>query len=265
MRTFQIRSRGQIALFAGIWLLAFVPFFLFGALYPTGYGHAIAAAAAQANYAPLVAWASQHPGLTIAFPIIEMLPLVALVRLPEMLHSVIYADQRGRIGQWCGVAGLVVLALVTLVSMIQLVAAAHQFAGASADGQSAIGANFRVVAITESLVADILGSILMTIWLVSVSVPLVRLGGYERVIGGVGVLSAALFAATAGLVAFNPQQPQGAIAGTALALFGVWLILTGVLLIRRAPALGQPISEEEAGPTPDPSPAKLERGEHMAG
>src|SRR6185437_9166622 len=88
MRTFQIRSRGQIALFAGIWLLAFVPFFQFGALRPTGYADAIAHSASQANYAPLVAWAAQHLGLAIAFPIIEIIPLVVAVRLPEMLQSV---------------------------------------------------------------------------------------------------------------------------------------------------------------------------------
>jgi hypothetical protein len=248
MRTFQIRSRGQIALFAGIWLLAFVPFFQFGALRPTGYADAIAHAASQSNYAPLVAWAGQHLGLAIAFPIIEIIPLLLIIRLPEMLQSITYGDQRGRIGQWCGVAGLALLALITLVSTVQLVAAAQQFAGANPAAQATIGANFRVAAITESLIADIVGSILMVIWLVAVNVPLIRVGGFERVTGILGVLSAALFAATAGLVAFDPQQPQGAIAGSALALFGTWLIITGFLLLRRAPALGQPIGEDENAP-----------------
>jgi hypothetical protein len=243
MRTFQIRSRGQLAIFAGIWLLAFVPFFQLGALLPQGYASATQQSAQANNYAPLVAWAAHHLGLAIAFPIIEIIPLVLVVRLPELLRSVIYGDGRGHVGQWCGVAGLVVIAAVTVLDMLQLVGAAHQLAQGD---QSAIGASFRFSAILASLIANIVGGVLLAIWLVSVNVPLVRLGGFERVVGIVGVLGAALFAATAGLIAFNPQQPQGALAGSALALFGLWLILTGVLLTRRAAALG-------AAPSPDPS------------
>ncbi len=240
MRTFQIRSRGQLAIFAGAWLLAFVPFFQVGALLPQGYATAIQQAAHANNYAPLVAWAAQHLGLAIAFPIIEIVPLVLVVRLPELLRNVVYGAERGRVGQWCGMAGLGLIAAVTIVNMLQLIGAAHQFAHGD---QSAIGANFRYFAILESLVADILGSILLVIWLVSINVPLVRIGGFERVVGIAGVLNAALFAATAGLLAFNPQQPPGAIAGSALAFLGLWLILTGVLLTRRATALGEELPD----------------------
>jgi hypothetical protein len=241
MRTFQIRSRGQIALFAGIWLVAFVPFFQFGALVAHGYAKAIAQSAAANNFAPLVLWAHTNLGLAIAYPIIEVVPLVLIIRLPELLQTVTYGERGGRVGQWCGVAGLALIALVTLVNMVQLVSAAQQIAPAN---QMVVGAHFRIAAIVASLIADILGDVLLLIWLISVNVPLVRIGGFERVIGIVGVLSAALFAATAGLVIFNPQQSQGAIAGSSLALFGLWLILTGFLLIQRAPALGTPIGDD---------------------
>ena len=243
IRTYQIRSRGQIALFAGIWLLVFVPFFEVGALQTTGYASAAASSAAHANDAPLLAWASQHLGLVIAFPVIEIIPLLLVIRLPALLQSIL-DEQRGRIGRWCGMAGLVLVVLITLVNLVQLVVAAHQYGSTLMNSLSTIGANYRFTAIFDSLIANILGSLLLLIWLISVNMPLVRLGGYERAVGIVGVLSAALFAATAGLVAFNPQQPQGTVAGSAMAVFGLWLALIGQLLIRRAPALGQPLAEE---------------------
>ena len=243
MRTFQIRSRGQIALFAGIWLLVFVPFFEVGALQTAGYASAAASSATHANDAPLLVWVSQHLGLVIAFSLIEIIPLLLVIRLPEMLQSILDA-QRGRIGRWCGVAGLVLVALITLVNVVQLVVVAQHIGQSSAMAQSTIGANYRFTAIYASLIADIFGSLLLLIWLISVNVPLVRIGGYERGVGIVGVVSAALFAATAGLVAFNPQQPQGTVVGSAMAVFGLWLALIGQLLIRRAPALGMPVTEE---------------------
>lgn len=251
MRTFQIRSRGQIAVFAGGWLFAFVPFFEIGALQTTGYASATAASAGAnpPTYAPLLAWASGHLGLVIAFPLIQIIPLILVLRLPELLQSVIDGE-KGRIGRWCGVAGLALVAVVSLVNLIQIVVAAQQYAHATVSMQSTMGANYRVTAITASLIADLLGGVLLTIWLVSVNAPLVRLGGYERVIGLFGILVAALFAATAGLVAFNPQQPQGTLAGSAMAAFGLWLALTGQLLIRRAPALGQPLDVAPLSATP---------------
>lgn len=257
MRTFQIRSRGQIALFTGIWLVAFVPFFQYGALVSHGYATAVAHSASFGNFWPLVQWAHGNLGLAIAYAIIEVVPLLLIIRLPAMLQSVTYGDTRGRVGQWCGVAGLALIALVTLISMVQLVSAAQQITTAN---QMAVGANFRVAAIVDSLIADILGNLLLLIWLISVNVPLVRIGGFERVIGIVGVLSAALFAATAGLVIFNPQQSQGAIAGSSLALFGLWLILTGFLLIQRAPALGTPISDDTTPPSAAPKPVDATPG-----
>jgi hypothetical protein len=240
MRTFQIRTRGQTALFAGIWLFAFVPFFALGALQTTGYGTATAHSAALNNYAPLVQWANAHLALVLAFPIIQVIPLILVIRLPEMLQSII-DENKGTVGRWCGVAALTLVALMTIINMLQLVAAARGYTPASA---STIGANFRTAAIIDSLIADILGSLLFTVWLIAVNVPLVRLGGFERVIGIVGVLNAAMFAATAGLVLYNPQQPQGPLAGTAFAVFGLWLFLIGQLLTRRAPALGEPIAGE---------------------
>ncbi len=248
MRAYQVRSRGQGATFAGVWLVLVVPFFQLGALVPHGYGDAASASARARNSAPLVAWANHNIVLVIIFSLIEVIPLIFVLRLPLLLRSVIYDDpQRGRVGQWCGVAGLAIISVVTLVNLVLLVGAASRFTAANA---TQTGASYRFTGIAESMIANILGGLLLAVWLVSVNAPLVRIGGLERSAGILGIISAALFAAVAGLILFNPQQSQGAIAGTSMALFGAWLFLTGLLLIRRAPLLGQEIAEESSAPAP---------------
>jgi hypothetical protein len=243
MRMFQIRSQGQAALFAGILLLVIIPFFQLGALLPSGFADASVKSDAAANFAPLVAWATGHLGLVIAFPIVQAVPLLLILRLPGLLRGVIFDDGKGRVAMIAGVAALAGVAVVTILNMAFLVAAAQHYAQAGAAGQSAIGGQIRFVSITESLIANVLGGIAFALWLVGMNVALVRLGGFERAVGIVGIISAAVFAATAGLILYNPQQPQGALAGTSLASLGLWLILTGLLLVRRAPALGAEIDE----------------------
>jgi hypothetical protein len=255
MRAYQVRSRGQGATFAGIWLVLVVPFFQLGALLPRGYSDAAAASARAGNSASLVAWANHNVVLVIIFSLIEVIPLIFVLRMPALLRDVIYADpQRGRVGQWCGIAGLAVISLVTLVNLVLLFAAASQYTAAKA---TALGASFRFTSIAESMTANILGGVLLAIWLVSANAPLFRIGGLERIVGGIGIVSAALFAAVAGLILFNPQQSQGAIAGTSMALFGAWLFITGLLLIRRAPALG-----EEVDATGDTPPIEAKATQH---
>lgn len=244
MSSAQLRARGQATLFAGIWLFAFIPFFQFGALQSTGYGSAAQASAQGRNYAPLLAWAAGHPALVVIFPLLEALPLIIVLSLPLTLQRIVFGNEReGRVGRWCGMAGLLLAALVTLLDMGIFVGTMRQYVGASAATRSVIGANFRATAITESLVVDILGFLLIAIWQVSVSMPLARLEGLERLAGFAGIASAAVLLATGGLVLFNPQQAQGALAGTALALFGVWLAVTGYLLWQRSDALGAPVND----------------------
>lgn len=246
MRVFQIRSQGQAALFAGILLLVIIPFFQLGALLPSGFAQACAASDAAANFAPLVAWAAGHMGFVIAFPIVQLVPLLLVLRLPGLLRGVLFEGNKGRVAMIAGVAGLAGIAAVTILNMAFLATAAQHFTGAGAAGQNAIGGQIRFVSITESLIANVLGGIALAIWLVGMNVSLVRLGGFERAVGIAGIISAALFAATAGLILYNPQQPQGALAGTSLASLGLWLILVGLLLVRRAPALGAEISDAPA-------------------
>lgn len=254
MSSAQIRARGQAAVFAGIWLFAFIPFFQYGALQSTGYGSAAQASAQGQNFAPILLWALGHPALVVIFPLLEALPLIIVLSLPVTLQRVVFGNEReGRVGRWCGLAGLLLTVVVTLLDMGIFLATSRQFAGAQAATRAAIGANFRATAIMESLIVDILGFLLIAIWQVSVSMPLARLEGLERLAGFAGIASAAVLLATGGLVLFNPQQSQGALSGTALALFGVWLAILGYVLWQRASALGAPL--EDAMPEPDAAPA----------
>ena len=250
MRSFQIRARGQSALFAGGVLALFIPFYALAVLLPSGYAQA-QASSHSGNYAPLLQWTNGHVGLAIAYSLIEALPLVSILVLPYTLRRVVQGEG-GRIAQWIGIAGLAIVAFMILLNLALLLSAAQQYAhAASASASAAIGANFRIVAVNESLIADILGDGLLAVWLWMVSWPLARLPGLERAVGFVGLAGAALFGASGLLVAFDPQQTYQTVVGTASGWFGLWLALVGVLLIQRAPLLGDDApSPEEAPPEP---------------
>lgn len=244
-----IRARGQAAQLAGWWLALFVPFFYLGALAVSGYGAAATAAvtARPPTYAPLVAWASGHLALVVIFPLFQVVPLLLIIALPATLRRVVQGEG-GRAAQWLGAAGIALLALFAIVDLITLGQAALAFGGADATARGAIGAQYRITAITVSLVANVLCGLLLALWLLLINFPLARVGGRETIVGFVGVAGAAFFGAAALLVAFNPQQPISGLVGTAQGWLGVWLILVGTLLVRRAPLLGDDRPEPEPAP-----------------
>ncbi len=239
-----IRSRGQAAIFAGIILALVVPLFRLGALVPTGYADAIAQSAAIKDYSPLLSWAGGHLSLVVVTALLQALPFVVIVALPYTLRRVVFGAD-GRVAQAIGLAGITVNALFALIDLITLVAFARQFVPHT----SFIGVRFRDTAITEALISNVLGGILLTVWLVILSLPMARIDGLERWVGFAGVLGAALFGAGALLTLYNPSQPVGSVVGSAQGWFGAWLILVGVLLIRRAPALGDEAAEPAEAPS----------------
>ncbi len=154
--------------------------------------------------------------------------------------------ESGKASQWFGLAGLVTLLIFAVVDLTLLVAAAHNYASSGATSRGIIGANFRITAIGEGLVANILAGAALSIWLVMLGIPLARLDGLERICGFISVAVAAIFGASALLEIYDPQQPQGAFVGTAHGALGLWLILIGVLLVRRSPLLGSEAAEGKA-------------------
>ncbi len=245
MPGYRIRSRGQAALFAGFLLFIFIPIFSFLDLLPSGYAQAQHDSFAH-SYTPLLQWADSHLGLVIVYSILEAIPLLSILALPYTLRRAVHGE-RGRVAQWLGVAGLIVVAAMILINVAFLVGAAQQYTQAgSAAVRATIGNDYRATAITESLISDVVGGLLLSAWLWLINFPLARLPGFERVVGLLGLAVSALFGATALLVIYDPQQTYQALAGTTHGCLGLWLGLVGILLIRRAPLLGA----EPEGPVP---------------
>jgi hypothetical protein len=247
----RIRSRGQAALFAGFLLLVFIPIFSLLDLLPSGYAQAQHDSFAH-SYTPLLQWANGHLGLVAAYTILEAIPLLSILALPYTLRRAVHGE-RGRVAQWLGVAGLILIAAMILINLAFLVSATQQYAQASdAAARATAGTNYRTIAITESLISDVVGGLLISAWLWLINFPLARLPGFERFTGLVGLAISALFGATALLVIYDPQQTYQALAGTTHGGLGLWLGLVGILLIQRAPQLGaeaeaQPAEQENTG------------------
>lgn len=247
MTVFQFRSRGQAAFFAGVWLAIFVPFFGIGALGPTGFITAQQVSFATRNYAPLLMWTHQHIALAGIYSLVEVLPFLIIVALPKTLRIIIHGDRGGTVAQWLGMGGIVLFAGITVLNAALLVGTSWQIASASANIQAIVGADFRITSINLSIVADVVGGLLLALWLWLINFPLIRLAGMERIIGLGGLISAALYAATASLVAYDPQQTHQTLVGITLGIFGIWLGGVGFLLMRRSLLLGSdsPIDEEQ--------------------
>ena len=237
MHALQIRSRGQSALLAGIWLFLFVPFFSLGALGPSGYPNAAHDSFINRNYAPLLAWAQSNQLLVIGFTLVQLLPLLSILAIPLTVRLAVHGEE-GRTARWLGSAGLIITIVVMGINLLVISAMSQGFTGSSHTNQINVGASYRIVAVTESLIISVLGGGLLSAWMWLVNFPLARIPGLERIIGFLGIASAALFGATAILVAYDPQQSHQSLSGATMAVFGIWLAMAGLLLSRRAPALG---------------------------
>lgn len=77
-----------------------------------------------------------------------------------------------------------------------------------------------------------LGGIALTVFLVAVSLRVVRSGPLSRWYGWLGVLAAALQATTAVLFALGPAQGTTPTSSFAFILLALWLLATGFLLVR---------------------------------
>lgn len=254
MRVEFIRARGQAALFAGVWLVLVVPFFRFGALQTTGYDQASLNSFQAKNYAPLLEWGSQHLAVIVVFSLIQALPYFFMLSLPELLRRVVYGEG-GQVNRWLGTVGILIIGGLTLVGLVFYFSAASRYGGLSPADRGSLGADYRVISITESLIANVFGRLLLAFWLVGVNMSLARVPGLERGTGMLGIGSAGLFLAAAALSAFDPQAPLSVVSGTATAIFGIWLAVVGVMLIRRSPMLAEPtVSDASAVGTPESPP-----------
>ncbi len=247
MISMKIRARGQSALFAGVLLAIFMPFISIVGLGPTQFLHFEQLSLQTQNYLPLLTWASHFPLLITLYSGLEALPFLSIIALPYTLRRVVLGE-KGTVSQWMGIVGMLIFAGITLVNATLLLAYSGQITAMSSAAQTVAGAQFRIISINESLFTDSVGGILLAIWLWLINFPLLRLPGLERIAGIAGLLASALFASTAAFALYAPENSHQGLVGLTLAVFGIWLGVTGVLLVNRAFALGEdfhPADEEQ--------------------
>jgi hypothetical protein len=235
----RIRLRGGYAILAGILLLLGVPLVQSLVLVPTGYVTAVNAIVAHQNFGPLLSWAAAHPFESRLFRVVEVIPFLLALGLPGPLSSILWAEARkGRhLAAWLGRIGFALFALALFIGMFTSAASAASYVQAQSENiRQAIAFDYAGHYALETLLSRVLGGICLTVFLILVSLRMVRVRRFPLWFGVVGVLCAALQATTAVFFAFGPTQATTPTAGLAFIALALWLLVAGVFLVRM-PAL----------------------------
>ena len=229
------RLRGGYAILAGILLLLGVPLFQSLVLVPIGYVTAINAIVAHQDFGPLLSWAAAHPGESRLFRVVEVVPFLLAMGLPGPLSSILWAEaSTGRhLAAWLGRIGFALFALALFIGMFTSAASATSYVHAQSESvRQAIALDYAGHYALETLLSRILGGICLTVFLVLVSLRMVRVRRFPLWFGVIGVLCAALQATTAVFFAFGPTHATTPTAGLAFIALALWLLVAGVFLVR---------------------------------
>lgn len=231
----RMRLRGGHAILAGLVLLVAVPLFQSLVLAPTGYLTAVHAVVAHHQFGPLLIWAAAHPAESRLFRVLEVIPFLLALGLPGPLRTLLWREYPygGRVALWAGRIGFALFALALFIGMFTSASAAsHYVTSSSASQRQTIALDYAGRYAIETLLAWVLGGIALTVFLVAVSLRVVRSGPLPRWYGWLGVLTAALQATTALLFALGPAQATTPTSIFAFILLALWLLATGFLLLR---------------------------------
>ena len=231
----RIRLRGGYAILAGILLLLGVPLVQSLVLVPTGYVTAVNAIVSHQDFGPLLSWAAAHPFESRLFRVIEVIPFLLALGLPGPLCSILWAEaHRGRyLAAWLGRLGFALFALALFIGMFTSAASATSYVQAQSESvRQAIALDYAGHYALETLLSRVLGGICLTVFLILVSLRMVRMRRFPLWFGVVGVLCAALQATTAVFFAFVPTQATTPTAGLAFIALALWLLVAGVFLVR---------------------------------
>ncbi len=243
----RIRLRGGYAILAGILLLLGVPLFQSLVLVPTGYVSAVNAIVAHEDFGPLLSWAAAHPSESRLFRVVEVIPFLLALGLPGPLRSILWVGERqgGQLAAWLGRIGFALFALALFIGMFTSAASATSYVQTQTENvRQAIAFDYAGHYALETLLSRVLGGICLTVFLILVSMRMVRMRRFPLWFGVVGVLCAALQATTAVFFAFGPTQAKTPTAGLAFIAMALWLLIAGTFLVRmRAlPAIAAPES-----------------------
>jgi hypothetical protein len=241
----RLRLRGGYAVLAGFLLLLGVPLFQSLLLAPTGYLTAVNAIVAHQNFGPLLAWAAAHPSESRLFRVFEAVPFLLALGLPGPLCSLIWPGQhRARaVAAWVGRIGFALYALALFIGMFTSAAAASSYAGTqNANARTSIALDYAFRYAGETLISRVLGGVCIAIFLLLVSLRMVRTRQFPVWLAFLGIVSAALELATALIFALDPAQATTPTSGLALIALALWLIVTGILLVRMRALPNAPVN-----------------------
>lgn len=255
----RIRLRGGYAILAGILLLLGVPLVQSLVLVPTGYVAAVNAIVAHQDFGPLLSWAAAHPFESRLFRVVEVIPFLLTLGLPGPLHTILWTGERkgGQLATWLGRIGFGLFALALFIGMFTSAASATNYVQAQSESvRQAIALDYAGHYALETLLSRVLGGICLTVFLILVSLRMVRVRRFPLWFGVVGVLCAALQATTAIFFAFGPTQATTPTAGLAFIALALWLLVAGVFLVRlRAlPTIAAPASTTPSATSTTPAP-----------
>lgn len=231
----RIKLRGVYAAVAGVILLLALLVYQPAVLGPMGYTAAVNAAAGPQSFGPYLAWLGEHGSENRALRLIEVVVFILAATLPQQLRRVLWpADPRaGRWAAFLGQVGFALYALVLVLGLFTSTGAAAAYAEApNAAAQAAVVRDFATSFSIETLLSRVLGGALVAVFLLVTGIRLLETRVLPVWLAYLGILTAALLAATAVLSALAPAAPQAPTSGLAFLVLAVWLIAVGVVLAR---------------------------------
>ena len=229
------RLRGVYAIVAGVLLLVGIPLVEGFFLAPTGYLDAVAPAAQRGDFGPLLVWTGRNGSSDLTFHLVELLPFLLAALLPAALRSVLWQRQArgGLAARLVGQVGFALFALAVLLGIASSSSSGGAYLAArSAAGRSAEAASFASAYALQNVLSHVVGGALVAVFLMLVSVRILRAGTMPRWLAYAGLLVALVLGATAVQFLAGPQQVETPLSPLAFAALALWLIVTGAVLMR---------------------------------
>lgn len=227
----RVKLRGGYAAFAGVLLLIGIPL-IESVLLGQPYVSAVSQSEAHGTFGPLLAWAGQHVGADVALHIVELVPFLLAAFLPGVLRRVLWPQgaSGGRVVAVIGQVGFALFALAVLLGIPSTQGAASDYANARTAALAAQG--FANAYGFQNLLSHVVGGALVALFIVLVSVRIVRTPVFSRWLGYYGLVPAVLLAATALQYLGSLAQIETPLSPMSFAALALWLVLVGVLLAR---------------------------------
>lgn len=215
-----------------------IPLFQNLVLAPTGYVAAVNAIIAHDAFGPLLVWTAAHPLESRLFRVFEVIPFLLALGLPGPLHTVLWNDQprQGRVAIWFGRIGFALFALALFIGMFTSAASAASYISAPGPiTRSAIASDYAGRYALETLLSRVLGGLCITVFVLIVSLRMVRTRRLPLWFAILGMICAALEATNALFFAFGPAQATTPPSGLAYFALAAWLLVAGILLLNVRP------------------------------